>query len=100
MSASDSIRTKWAYYVGLANATAELEQSHRWGFLVMDEPRQQEAELESVGSLYAALSRVAEHSQVIVASSAAPAELDQLLGGLSARRIASRRAHMFSNLVS
>lgn len=97
MSASDSIRTKWAFYVGLANAASTTASAHYLGALLIDEPRQQEAELSSVRALYQALAATATHTQVIVASSAASTELDSLLEGLAVHRIRAHGARMLSN---
>lgn len=96
MSASDAIRTKWSFYVGLARTCRASQRAHDFGFLIMDEPRQQEARLESVRALYEALAEVGSHSQVIVASSASSRELDQLLDGLLVNRISAVTPHMLA----
>jgi hypothetical protein len=96
LSASDAIRTKWAHYVAMAQTAAESPTGHPLGILIMDEPRQQEAEFDSVKALYAQLARVAETTQVIVASSASDVELTQLLDGLPVHLIKTIGAHMFT----
>lgn len=96
MSASDAIRTKWAYYVGLSRTCHSSERSQDFGFLIMDEPRQQEARLESVRALYTALADLGTHSQIIVASSASSTELDGLLSGLAVNRITASTPRMLS----
>lgn len=94
MSASDSIRSKWAYFVGLAEATSSDAGSNPLGILMIDEPRQQEADFGSVRALYGALATAAASTQVIVASSASDADLTQLLEGLAANRIRGYGARM------
>lgn len=98
MSASDAIRTKWAYYVALARTCRASDRAHDFGFLIMDEPRQQEARLESVRALYTSLAEVGAHSQVIVASSASRTDLDHLLDGLVVNRITAGTPHMLAPL--
>ncbi len=98
MSASDAIRTKWAYYVALNRTCRASDRAHSFGFLILDEPRQQEVRLESVRALYASLAEVGAHSQVIVASSASTTDLDQLLAGLVVNRITPGTAHMLAPL--
>jgi len=80
LSASDAIRLKWAYQLALL----ELGQTHATnhpGFLIFDEPRQQEARKLSFQRLleHAAKSLDANH-QVIFATSE---DLDQLRGFVS-----------------
>lgn len=96
MSASDAIRTKWAFYVALARTCRINDRAHSFGFLIMDEPRQQEASLDSVRALYQSLSEVGVNAQVIVASSASSSELDQLLDGLQVNRITAASPHMLN----
>ncbi|MFE6965661.1 hypothetical protein ACFVAJ_11120 [Agromyces sp. NPDC057679] len=96
LSASDTIRTKWAHYVAMA-ATAESEPTgSSLGVLILDEPRQQEAEFSSVRALYAELAQVSHGTQVIVASSADSQEMNQLLAGLNVNLVANVGEHMFS----
>ena len=96
LSASDAIRTKWAYYVALTRTVNEIDGAKPLGVLIMDEPRQQEAEMTSVRALYQELAAAAAGSQVIVASSAPAHELDDLLSGLPAHRLPGGGTHMFS----
>ena len=97
LSASDSIRAKWAFYVGLTEASQASPSSHPIGFLILDEPRQQEAELTSVRALYVSLEALAETTQVIVASSAGATDLAGLLAGLNVNRITATSSHMLTN---
>jgi hypothetical protein len=96
LSASDAIRTKWAHYVAMAKAAAESPTGHPLGVLIIDEPRQQEAEVASVRALYVELANVAESTQVIVASSASDAELAELLAEVPVHLIATTGDHMFA----
>ena len=96
LSASDAIRTKWAFYVALTRSVNETVGARPLGVLIIDEPRQQEADAASVRALYRELAVAAEGSQVIVASSAPRPELDELLTGLAAHRLPGAGTHMFS----
>ena len=75
---------------------SRVESGHPLGILVMDEPRQQEAEFESVRALYAELAHVGHTTQVIVASSASDAELEALLNGVQVHLIKTHGTHMFT----
>lgn len=97
LSASDAIRTKWAHYVAMADVAASEENGSPLGVLVLDEPRQQEAEVTSVRALYTELAEVAGATQVIVASSADDREMAALLDGLDANLIANEGTHMFND---
>jgi hypothetical protein len=100
MSASDTIRTKWAHYVALTDTAAGEPSGSPLGVLIMDEPRQQEADFSSVRALYVELAEVATSTQVIVASSAGDQEISQLLDGLNVNLISNLGAHLFSDGVS
>lgn len=100
LSASDTIRAKWAHYVAMAATAASEETGSSLGILILDEPRQQEAEFSSVRALYAELADVARSTQVIVASSADDHDMAQLLEGLDVNLIANVGTHMFSGGVS
>jgi hypothetical protein len=67
MSASDTIRTIWAYLVGLLEISRKGDTNHL-GLLILDEPRQQSADKVSFRAL---LKRVANtgNQQVIFATS-------------------------------
>ena len=83
ISASDTIRTKWAYFVSLAEAALSSARGHHPGLLVLDEPRQQETDKVSVAALVRRLSRMAsEGGQIIFATSEDPDDLDTFLAGL------------------
>lgn len=94
LSASDTIRAKWAYYTALATLSASRPAAKSLGTLIMDEPRQQEAARTSVSALYRELSEVGRHQQVIVASSADTEDLDTSLQGLEVTRIKATSGHV------
>jgi hypothetical protein len=69
LSASDSIRLKWAYQLGLLDATKAGATNHP-GLVVFDEPRQQEAAPASVAGLIAEAARIASSgAQILIATS-------------------------------
>lgn len=69
LSASDSIRLKWAYQLGLVDAIKAGSTNHP-GLVVFDEPRQQEAASTSVAGLIAEAARVASSgAQILIATS-------------------------------
>jgi hypothetical protein len=100
LSASDTIRAKWAHYVAMAVTAANENDGSSLGILILDEPRQQEAEFSSVRALYAELADVAMFTQVIVASSADDDDMAQLLDGVEAHLIVNPGTHMFSDGVA
>lgn len=69
LSASDSIRLKWAYQLGLLDVAKVGETNHP-GLVVFDEPRQQEAAPTSVAGLISEASRIASSGkQILIATS-------------------------------
>lgn len=69
LSASDTIRLKWAYQLGLLDVAMTIDTNHPH-ILVMDEPRQQEAAELSVAGLFSEAARVAaKGAQVLIATS-------------------------------
>lgn len=96
LSASDTIRAKWAFYVALARVCAQTPRANPLGTLIMDEPRQQEAALGSVSALYRELANIGEDQQVIVASSADKVDLAKSLDGLPVNQIGSEEEHVLS----
>ena len=68
-SASDGIRLKWAYYLSIL-ALAQNHDLNHWGFLVFDEPGQQQMkEVDLHSMLKWASQSVGENFQVIVTTS-------------------------------
>ena len=87
MSASDSIRMKWAYLLSFFQLARAANTNHP-GFLIFDEPRQQEADRMSFNSLIRlSAERAGQDRQIIVATSETPAELATALAGLSVNLI-------------
>jgi hypothetical protein len=84
LSASDLIRTIWAYINGLREVAAQFETNHL-GLLVFDEPKQQDAAVESLAAFLkrASLSASVNH-QVVVATSEPIASLAPMLEGIQA----------------
>ena len=82
LSASDLIRTIWAYMNGLREVAVRFETNHL-GLLVFDEPKQQDAAAESLAAFLKRVSlSVAAHHQVIVGTSEPLASLTPMLAGL------------------
>lgn len=69
LSASDSIRLKWAYQLGLLDLSRTRTTNHP-GLVVFDEPRQQEAAETSVAGLLTEAARIAKSgAQIVIATS-------------------------------
>ena len=82
LSASDNIRTIWAYLQGLLELSREVETNHL-GLLILDEPRQQEtAELSFAEFLKRASGAARFRQQVIFATSETEANLRDILIGV------------------
>ncbi len=79
LSASDLIRTIWAYL--LAVLEVATPRGHHPGFLIFDEPRQQDAAQVSFVALLRRAARAPQDSQVIVATSDEEANVRQALAG-------------------
>jgi hypothetical protein len=85
ISASDSIRTKWAFFLGLAEV-ARVGSSNHPRLLILDEPGQQEIERQSFRSLLRRAAALAsDEQQVIVATSESREFVEDALTGMSAR---------------
>lgn len=82
LSASDLIRTIWAYLHSLLELSRISDTNHL-GLLVLDEPRQQETKRESFGQFFKRSAQAGIYQQqVIVATSEDPQILDKMLEGL------------------
>ncbi|MGX7707326.1 hypothetical protein [Methylobacterium sp. Gmos1] len=69
LSASDSIRLKWAYQLGLLDVSSKAQTNHPH-LVVFDEPRQQEAAETSVAGLLVEAARMSQSgAQIIIATS-------------------------------
>ena len=84
LSASDLIRTIWAYINGLREVATQFETNHL-GLLVFDEPKQQDAAVESLAAFLkrSSLSALANH-QVVIATSEPLSSLAPMLEGIQA----------------
>ena len=79
LSASDMVRTIWAYLLGLVEV-ARTEETNHLGLLILDEPRQQETKQVSfAGLLKRASLALAANQQIIFATSEEPATLKTML---------------------
>lgn len=82
LSASDGIRLVWAYVQGLLELSAEFRTNHP-GFLIFDEPRQQEAaELSFAELIRRAANSKLRNDQVIFATSEPLVDLQRMTAGL------------------
>lgn len=97
MSASDTIRTKWAYYVALLEAGTTSTSGHHPGLLIFDEPRQQEAARQSMASLVSRLGNAAlSGAQILYATSEATEDLESFLTGISYTRLPAQGPHLLT----
>ncbi|MEU6023090.1 hypothetical protein [Micromonospora sp. NPDC047134] len=81
LSASDMIRSIWAYLLSLAVLGRSYETNHL-GFLALDEPRQQEVEYPDFASFIRHLTEVAGPGlQVLVATSEEESRMRDMLAG-------------------
>jgi hypothetical protein len=87
LSASDSVRLKWAYQLGLLDVAQATATNHP-GLVVFDEPRQQEAAEASVAGLLAEASRIANNqSQILIATSEDLAKVRGFLSGIDCQLV-------------
>ena len=95
MSASDTIRTKWAYYVALMETATRSVTGHHAGLLVFDEPRQQETAMSSLSALITELGAAAQQgNQILYATSGDQAELNTVLAGVPHERLPAPGNHL------
>jgi hypothetical protein len=81
-SASDTIRTKWAYHTALFETASTQEHGRHLGLMVLDEPRQQETDHRSLAAFLDRLNNDNGLGQVLYATSEEPEVLGQLLKGI------------------
>jgi len=87
MSASDGIRMKWSYLLALLKLGLERQMNHP-GFLIFDEPRQQEADPVSFEALIRNASSYAKSAgQILFATSETPDDLRGAVDGLDVNLI-------------
>lgn len=81
-SASDMIRTHWAYTIALLEVAREKDTNHP-GLLLLDEPRQQSTHRSSFAELLKRASRAgAQGQQIIIATSEDQEIIEPMLEGL------------------
>jgi hypothetical protein len=82
LSASDNIRTIWAYLYGLMEVSRAWDTNHL-GLLVLDEPRQQQANKASFAEFAKRAAETRPHGQqVILLTSEDPETLQAMLAGV------------------
>jgi hypothetical protein len=97
ISASDMIRTKWAYYVAIFEAARASSRSRHAGLLIFDEPRQQETDRGSLSEFVKRLSSgAAVGCQVIYATSEDPRELQQVLQNVTYSLLPASGSHLLA----
>jgi len=79
VSASDTIRTKWAYHTALFETASTQVRGHHLGLLALDEPRQQETDHQSLAAFLERLKTDRDLGQVLYATSEEPDVLADLL---------------------
>jgi hypothetical protein len=99
MSASDTIRTKWAYYVSLLETATASASGHHAGLLILDEPRQQETAKMSLAALVQQLGVAASQgSQILYATSEDVEDLEAFLKGIPHERLPAPGEHLLTPL--
>lgn len=99
MSASDTIRTKWAYYVALLETALARPNGHHAGLLMLDEPRQQETAKLSLAALVRRLGVAASSgAQILYATSEDPADLSAVLAQVTHHRLPADGGHLLAPL--
>lgn len=93
-SASDHIRSIWAYTCALQQVSMKFRGNHP-GLIVMDEPGQHEMDFLSILRLFEVLNNLSENGQVIVLSSITESELKELSNKVKYNllKITSRSIH-------
>jgi hypothetical protein len=94
ISASDAIRTKWAYHTALFETASKQERGRSLGLLALDEPRQQETGSESLAAFLRRLNEDRGVGQVLYATSQDAVVLAQLLQGIAHTSLPSAGSHL------
>lgn len=94
-SASDTIRTKWAYHTALFEVATTQERGHHLGLLVLDEPRQQETDPQSLAGYLNRLNRDSQLGQVLYATSQNAEVLAPLLRDIPHNSLPASEANLF-----
>jgi hypothetical protein len=97
MSASDTIRTKWAYYVALMQTASRSRTGHHPRLLIFDEPAQQQTAKMSLAALVRKLGEVSQEGhQILYATSEDPQDLESFLRGIPHSRLPADGQHLLS----
>ena len=99
MSASDTIRTKWAYHLALLETTRGDSRARHANLLMFDEPRQQEASRRDLRAFIGRLGALGDGCQVLYATSEEPETLAQLLRGVPHLMLNAGGGHLLSPVV-
>ncbi|AYF28835.1 hypothetical protein CSH63_15495 [Micromonospora tulbaghiae] len=94
ISASDTIRTKWAYYTALMETAQRVSEGRHLGLLMLDEPRQQETDRPSLAAFLQRLRDDSQLAQIVYATSEDPKVLDQLLVGVPYNNLPADGRHL------
>lgn len=96
VSASDTVRTKWAYITSLYEVASNARRGRHPGILIFDEPRQQEVDRKDVVAFMKRLSSSASAGQIIYVTSEENEVVAAALEGLSAHFLPADGEHLFS----
>lgn len=97
VSASDTIRTKWAYVTSLFEVATRTENGRHPGLLVLDEPRQQEVDRIDVMAFIKRLAETSAAGQIIYVTSEEKDMVTEALTGRAVHFLPSEGNHLFSN---
>lgn len=95
-SASDTIRTKWAYHTALFEAAMTQERGRHLGLMVLDEPRQQETDPRSLAAFLKRLNEDSQLGQVLYATSQDAEVLAPLLRGIPHHALPASGPNLFT----
>lgn len=97
ISASDMIRTKWAYYLSLFEASISSPRNRHARLLMLDEPRQQETDRRSLAAFVKRLERAAASGcQVIYATSEDRRDLEEVLHNVQVAMLPATGSHLLA----
>ncbi|AQU66303.1 hypothetical protein BBN63_08615 [Streptomyces niveus] len=97
ISASDMIRTKWAYYLSLFEAAISSPRNRHARLLMLDEPRQQETDRRSLAAFVKRLERAAGSGcQVIYATSEDRRDLEEVLYNVEVAMLPANGSHLLA----
>ncbi|WP_248294596.1 hypothetical protein [Actinoplanes sp. TBRC 11911] len=94
ISASDTIRTKWAYYAALLETAISAQGGRHLGLLMLDEPRQQETDRDSLAAFLHRLRYDSRNAQIVYATSEDPTQLERLLAGIPHTKLPANGRHL------